>query len=764
MNNFQILSQGLLIGRLLRALSAGLHLLLVLPVLLVSGQALAAFTTYPVLAGVIYQTSGRERPPTIGDWYTTDPQPLGSGTTSSDRIHRVLLEFTPSQILACGGTCRIIVTDAESNGTGGGDEVFNAGDPTQYSLRDRSGTSTLQGPVTLPSGTADGTSITFTVSAAGTYQLTALDGAFPISGDATVGLNDDDNGWGLQVEGSGTTSDGAVALLQVTFQQNTAGNITYPLYFIVGPTTTDSTLALRNFDLDGGASSLTYTAPNGAVSTGTVSGNGVWNNGGTLNVGEDDVVADNAPAALATQTGVWTYTINNWTPTNQAIFVVNGAGVGLPLTGLAPTRAGNFSLSETTPASVCASPGQSVDYQFTVTNNYFTNDLLNLTLSAVPSGWTAVLLTAGGAALGNNDNINGLTYSGISYAADTGLIAPGASVNFILRVTPSATALGPFLAQINGLSYMDNRVDSANNTVYSASQTTYVCPSIAKAFSPATVAANANATLTFTIRNPNNVALGNLAFTDAYPSQLVNSTPLAVAGTCAGVTHSATAGGTSFNVTAGAVPAAASTSAASCTITTVVRSATAGTYDNTSSGVSGKFGGVSIGPGPVSNTAQLVVTSPQLNFLKTSVAFSDPVNGGSNAKRVPGGLVAYTLSLSNSGNGAVDADSVVIVDPIPANTALFVGDLGAPGSGPVNFVQASTPSGLSYSFSSLASASDDLAFSNDGGVSFGYVPVPASDGTDAAVTHLRINPKGVMAAASGGSNPGFSAQLRVRIK
>ena len=74
-------------------------------------------------------------------------------------------------------------------------------------------------------------------------------------------------------------------------------------------------------------------------------------------------------------------------------------------------------------------------------------------------------------------------------------------------------------------------------------------------------------------------------------------------------------------------------------------------------------------------------------------------------------------------------------------------------------------SNLSYTFTSLANATDDIMFSNNGGSSFTYTPVPNGAGYDAAVTNIRINPKGKMAAWSGsGSYPSFSLGLKARIK
>jgi hypothetical protein len=81
----------------------------------------------------------------------------------------------------------------------------------------------------------------------------------------------------------------------------------------------------------------------------------------------------------------------------------------------------------------------------------------------------------------------------------------------------------------------------------------------------------------------------------------------------------------------------------------------------------------------------------------------------------------------------------------------------------VSFSNGSPTSGLTYTYTSLASGTDDLSFSSNGGLSYTYTPVPDANGYDAAVTHLRIAPKGIFAGASSG-NPSFSYQFRVRNK
>ncbi len=124
------------------------------------------------------------------------------------------------------------------------------------------------------------------------------------------------------------------------------------------------------------------------------------------------------------------------------------------------------------------------------------------------------------------------------------------------------------------------------------------------------------------------------------------------------------------------------------------------------------------------------------------------------------------MTVTNLGGATVDTDTVVMTDPVPTNVPLFLGDVGAPGSGPVAFADGVEASGLSYTFISLASAADDLEFSDDGGATFSYVPVPDASGFDANVTHLRVNPKGAFAATTAlttPNSPSFSLTFRIRV-
>ena len=164
---------------------------------------------------------------------------------------------------------------------------------------------------------------------------------------------------------------------------------------------------------------------------------------------------------------------------------------------------------------------------------------------------------------------------------------------------------------------------------------------------------------------------------------------------------------------------------------------------------------------------QLVVVTdpaPGLTTVLSHPLVSDPSNGTVNPKAIPGAVLLYSLNVSNGSAGYPDSNSVAVVQSVPEQASLYVGDLGSAGSGPVAFVQGSPPSGLAYSYSSLASTTDDLAFSNNGGASFAYTPAPDASGFDPAVTHIRVSPKGLFAGNSGSGSPSFTISYRIKVK
>ncbi|WP_077146900.1 Calx-beta domain-containing protein [Sphingopyxis sp. KK2] len=145
-----------------------------------------------------------------------------------------------------------------------------------------------------------------------------------------------------------------------------------------------------------------------------------------------------------------------------------------------------------------------------------------------------------------------------------------------------------------------------------------------------------------------------------------------------------------------------------------------------------------------------------LTITKTSVAYSDPQNGMTNPKLIPGGFATYSLTVTAPSGTQASSNSVIVTDALPTNLALFVGTY-APGPGPLNFAAGS--SSLTYSFAGLASTSDDVSFSNNNGASYTYTPVADANGVDTNVTHIRINPKGSMAPGSS-----FTINLRAMVE
>ncbi len=71
--------------------------------------------------------------------------------------------------------------------------------------------------------------------------------------------------------------------------------------------------------------------------------------------------------------------------------------------------------------------------------------------------------------------------------------------------------------------------------------------------------------------------------------------------------------------------------------------------------------------GKASDDDDYTVAAPVLSVTKQNRIVSDPINGTTNPKMIPGATVEYCIIVSNSASGA-SANSVAISDPIPAQT------------------------------------------------------------------------------------------------
>lgn len=130
-----------------------------------------------------------------------------------------------------------------------------------------------------------------------------------------------------------------------------------------------------------------------------------------------------------------------------------------------------------------------------------------------------------------------------------------------------------------------------------------------------------------------------------------------------------------------------------------------------------------------------LVTSHTLNPMP-NLNVSKSLDMVANTYALPGNLVDYTINIQNTG-GPVDANSIVLVDPIPADVTLFTGNLNNSGNA-VEFSDNSSPaSGLVCCNGTHIEFSD----STSSPPTFGYTP---SSNYDPAITHIRITPSGTM--------------------
>ncbi len=128
--------------------------------------------------------------------------------------------------------------------------------------------------------------------------------------------------------------------------------------------------------------------------------------------------------------------------------------------------------------------------------------------------------------------------------------------------------------------------------------------------------------------------------------------------------------------------------------------------------------------------------SPLISLKKTSQIISDGVNTN-NPKRIPGSIIEYTITATNSGYLAADNNSITISDNIANNVDID------PGS--IQFIDGTPSSGLTM-----------------GALTFG-----SSGSSQASMNHIdniQIATQGQFAAASNAGNPSFQVKFRVKVK
>jgi uncharacterized repeat protein (TIGR01451 family) len=152
-------------------------------------------------------------------------------------------------------------------------------------------------------------------------------------------------------------------------------------------------------------------------------------------------------------------------------------------------------------------------------------------------------------------------------------------------------------------------------------------------------------------------------------------------------------------------------------------------------------------------SATTITSNPASLTVAKTVA---PLNAGD--YDLPGSDVVYTFTVTNEGGGAVDTDSIVLIDSLPSEIIFYFGDHDGPG--PSTDVVGFEESNTSLSFDPNADAlfSDDPTKPSDLS-ECDYTP---SAGYDPNVKYVCFNPKGAM--LGGDPNPNFNIRFRARIQ
>lgn len=186
-------------------------------------------------------------------------------------------------------------------------------------------------------------------------------------------------------------------------------------------------------------------------------------------------------------------------------------------------------------------------------------------------------------------------------------------------------------------------------------------PTISKSFSPDPIALGQASTLTFTLSNPNAVAvtLPSDAFRDVFPTlpaAMTVATPLTTTNNCGGTlvdsaNGTLAAGDVGIRYNGGSIPASSS-----CTLSVNVTTAASGTFSNTSTVLTSSNAGSSLSPA----TDTLTVDPPILNVTKSVTP--DPVPHGSPA--------VYTVIVSNTAAQARTIGNLTITDQLGPDITL----------------------------------------------------------------------------------------------
>lgn len=337
--------------------------------------------------------------------------------------------------------------------------------------------------------------------------------------------------------------------------------------------------------------------------------------------------------------------------TNQGV-TNPGAATAVMAVGYPPTVSKSFS-----PVSIATGGTSTLTINLGNSNATSAITLTSALVDVLPgnAGGTGQLVVANSPTIGGTCASGNVTATGgassITYASGATIPAGGCTIT--VPVTTATNGVYTNIIAAGQLETSAGKNQQPASASLAVGDGALVPPTVAKSFSPGSVAVGAKSKLTITLGNPNtsNLTL-NADFTDTLPANVVVADPLNVGGTCTAGSVTATTGATAITYANNAtIPAGG------CTIEVDVTSATAGSYTNTiAAGDLKTNGGNNLQPA----SAGLVV---QAQTPPTVTKSFDPsiIN--------PGGTSRLTINLGNAHAGDITL-SAGLTDALPTGVTV----------------------------------------------------------------------------------------------
>ena len=204
-----------------------------------------------------------------------------------------------------------------------------------------------------------------------------------------------------------------------------------------------------------------------------------------------------------------------------------------------------------------------------------------------------------------------------------------------------------------------------NITVTQTASVTFTrlaAPTVAKSFSPGTIADYGTSTLTITLTNPNTAAISGVAFTDTYPATggLANTSSLVIGNTCGGTNPGTAANGTTLTLSGGTIPASGS-----CTVSVQVTAAFPGT--TAASPITNSTGAVTS-----LNATSGTAASATLTVVNVSATNSTVVASPTSVPADNTSTSTITVTLRDGAGNPVDGTNVSLVGSAGSSSTITV--------------------------------------------------------------------------------------------